>query len=303
MATFQTMMKSNHSRLAIFSLLKRTISKETVALFLFLFGTGPLSADEPAPVSKMNEQENKQEVVSTFSIVAYDPATKEWGIGVASKFLAVGHVVPWAKAEQGAIATQSFANTTYGPEGLKLLSDGASASEVLKQLTDSDPMRANRQVGLVDKFGNAATFTGEKCLPWAGGKTGENFACQGNILAGPEVIEKMAKAFEDSEGSLTWRIMDALEAADEAGGDIRGRQSAAILVVKEGAGYAGFNDRMIDFRVDDHETPIQELGRILSLKLERPGSKEKDADDESVTEKSGAEKSDTNKSDADKDSE
>ncbi|MBT5017974.1 MAG: DUF1028 domain-containing protein [Planctomicrobium sp.] len=214
-------------------------------------------------------QQQKQEVVSTFSIVAYDPNTKEWGIGVASKFLAVGHVVPWAKAGQGAIATQSFANTTYGPEGLKLLKSGAPASEVIKVLTDADPMRANRQLGIVDQTGEAATFTGEKCLPWAGGKIGDYFACQGNILAGPEVIDDMAKSFEESKGPLAWRIMEALKAADAAGGDIRGRQSAAILVVKEDAGYAGLNDRMIDFRVDDHETPIQELDRILGLKLKR----------------------------------
>lgn len=222
---------------------------------------------------------NKQEVVSTFSIVAYDPETKEWGIGVASKFLAVGHVVPWAKAGQGAIATQSFANTTYGPEGLKLLKSGAPASEVIKVLTDADPMRANRQVGIVDQTGEAATFTGEKCLPWAGGKTGDYYACQGNILAGPEVIDDMSKAFEESKGPLAWRIMEALKAADAAGGDIRGRQSAAILVVKEGAGYAGLNDRMIDFRVDDHETPIRELDRILGLKLKRLVEKTKEDPD------------------------
>lgn len=217
-----------------------------------------------------------QKVVSTFSIVAYDPVEKEWGIGVASKFLAVGHVVPWAKAEEGAVATQSFANTSYGPQGLKLLAEGGSAEDVIQALTAADPMRANRQIGIVDKSGHSATFTGEKCLPWAGGKTGEHYACQGNILAGPEVIEKMAATFESSEGPLTWRIMDALKAADEAGGDIRGRQSAAILVVKEGAGYGGFNDRMIDFRVDDHQTPIAELERIVSLKLKRPTVEEKE---------------------------
>ncbi len=252
-----------------------SILKTLAVLFPVLAMSHLLCADEPAPTPELNGQK----VVSTFSIVAYDPETKEWGIGVASKFLAVGHVVPWAKAGQGAIATQSLANTTYGPKGLKLLKEGLPATEVLKQLTDSDPQRASRQVGLVDKSGNAATYTGEKCLPWAGGKTGDHFACQGNILAGPEVIDKMANAFEKSEGPLTWRIMDALKAADEAGGDIRGRQSAAILVVKEGAGYAGFNDRMIDFRVDDHETPIQELARIVSLKLKQPEKTEKTEED------------------------
>ncbi len=247
--------------------------KGLVSLLILIFAYGPVFAED---ASKTDSQK-KQQVVSTFSIVAYDPDTKEWGIGVASKFLAVGHVVPWAKSGHGAIATQSFANTTYGPEGLKLLLEGKSAADVVQVLTDADPKRANRQVGVVDKFGNAATFTGEKCLPWAGGKTGEHYACQGNILAGPEVIEEMSKTFEASKGLLAWRIMQALEAADKAGGDIRGRQSAAILIVKEGAGYAGLNDRMIDFRVDDHETPIQELGRILSLKVKRP---EKETEDQ-----------------------
>lgn len=210
--------------------------------------------------------------VATFSIVAYDPDEQAWGIGVASKFLAVGHVVPWAKAEVGAIATQSFANTAYGPEGLKLLQSGKPAEEVIRLLTDADAQRANRQVGIVDRNGNAATYTGEKCLPWAGGKTGKFYACQGNILAGPEVIDRMADAYEANDGPLAWRIMAALEAAEAAGGDIRGRQSAAILVVKENGGYAGYNDRMIDFRVDDHESPIPELARILALKLKKPES-------------------------------
>ncbi len=246
--------------------------KGLVSLLCLTIASGPLLAEE----SSKTDSSKKQQVVSTFSIVAYDPDTKEWGIGVASKFLAVGHVVPWAKSGHGAIATQSFANTTYGPEGLKLLREGKSAAEVIQVLTDADDMRANRQVGVVDNLGNAATFTGEKCLPWAGGKTGEHYACQGNILAGPEVIDEMSKSFETSQGTLAWRIMEALEAADKAGGDIRGRQSAAILVVKEGAGYAGLNDRMIDFRVDDHKTPIEELGRILSLKVKRPEKVEKD---------------------------
>lgn len=245
-----------------------TNTKKSFSFSLIIFFAASLHAEDlPDRI-----EAPKQQVVSTFSIVAYDPGTKEWGIGVASKFLAVGHVVPWAKAGQGAVATQSFANTTYGPEGLKLLAQGAPASEVIKVLTDADPMRANRQLGIVDQAGEAATFTGEKCLPWAGGKTGDFYACQGNILKGPEVIENMAKTFESTKGPLAWRIMDALAAADEAGGDIRGRQSAAILVVKEGGGYAGLNDRMIDFRVDDHQTPIVELERILGLKLKRPAT-------------------------------
>jgi uncharacterized Ntn-hydrolase superfamily protein len=212
----------------------------------------------------------KDDAVHTFSIVAYDPDKQEWGVGVASKFLAVGAVVPWAKAGVGAIATQSLANTTYGPKGLELLAQGKSAEEVLKTLTDDDKGKANRQVGILDAKGNPATFTGEKCNAWAGGKTGNHYACQGNILAGEAVVNDMAKAYEDAKGPLAWRIIAALEAAEKAGGDKRGKQSAAILVVREGKGYAGFNDRMIDFRVDDHANPIDELGRILGLRMKRP---------------------------------
>jgi uncharacterized Ntn-hydrolase superfamily protein len=207
---------------------------------------------------------------STFSIVAHDPVRKEWGIGVASKFLAVGAVVPWAKADAGAVATQSFANTTYGPRGLELLAKGKSADEVIKLLTDDDKQKDVRQVGIVDAQGNPATFTGSKCQPWAGGKTGKHYACQGNILAGEKVVDAMAKAFEEAKGPLAWRIMAAMEAGDQAGGDRRGKQSAAILVVRDRGGYGGFNDRAIDFRVDDHADPIPELARILALRGGRP---------------------------------
>jgi len=191
-------------------------------------------------------------------------------VAVASKFLAVGAVVPWAKAGVGAIATQSHANTTYGPKGLELLSQGKSAEEVIKLLTDEDKGKDVRQVGIIDAKGNAATFTGTKCNAWAGGKTGKHFACQGNILAGEAVVNDMAMAFEGSSGPLAWRLLAALESAEKAGGDSRGKQSAAILVVREKSGYSGFNDRMIDFRVDDHANPVQELGRILGLRLKRP---------------------------------
>jgi uncharacterized Ntn-hydrolase superfamily protein len=208
--------------------------------------------------------------VNTFSIVAYDPAKKEWGVGVASKFLAVGAVVPWAKAGVGAIATQSFANTTYGIKGLDLLSQGKSADEVVKILTERDDQRDVRQVGIVDAQGNAATYTGSACNPWAGGKTGKHYACQGNILTDEAVVDSMAKAFERTKGPLAWRIMAALEAAEAKGGDSRGKQSAALLVVRVKGGYGGLNDRMIDFRVDDHSGPVQELGRVLSLRLKRP---------------------------------
>jgi uncharacterized Ntn-hydrolase superfamily protein len=214
--------------------------------------------------------ESSDQPVSTFSIVACDPDHQEWGIGVASRFLAVGSVVPWARAPAGAIATQSFANTSYGPRGLKLLAEGKPATEVLELLINEDGEKSTRQVGIVDHDGAAATFTGKDCKPWAGGRTGKHFACQGNLLAGPEVLEMMEQAFTTADGPLAWRIMDALKAGDQAGGDVRGKQSAAILVVREHAGYGGFNDRMIDFRVDDHPEPISELARILSLRLKRP---------------------------------
>jgi uncharacterized Ntn-hydrolase superfamily protein len=209
--------------------------------------------------------------VNTFSIVAYDPDRQEWGVAVASKFLAVGAVVPWAKAGVGAIATQSHANTSYGLKGLELLGQGKSAEEVIKLLTEEDEGKDVRQVGIIDAKGNAATFTGAKCTEWAGGKTGKYYACQGNILAGEGVVNDMAKAFEEAKGPLAWRLMAALEAAEKAGGDKRGKQSAAILVVRDKAGYGGFNDRLIDFRVDDHANPVEELARILALRLPRPG--------------------------------
>jgi len=207
--------------------------------------------------------------IHTFSIVAYDPERKEWGIGVASRFLAVGAVVPWAKAGVGAVATQAAANTSYGPKGLELLAEGKSAEEVIKSLTDADQRKDVRQVGIIDANGKAATYTGAKCNAWAGGKTGKHYACQGNILTGEAVVNDMAKAFEEAKGPLAWRIMAALEAAEKAGGDKRGKQSAAILVVREKSGFGG-NDRMIDFRVDDHGKPVEELARILSLRLRRP---------------------------------
>ncbi|MEW4487055.1 DUF1028 domain-containing protein [Thalassoglobus sp. JC818] len=239
-----------------------------------------LCADEPTPDS------DRPQIVATFSIVAYDPEEEAWAIGVASKFLAVGHVVPWAESDAGAIATQSLANTSYGPNGLALLRDGKSAEEVLETLIEADEQKQKRQVGIVDRSGNAATFTGEECLPWCGGKTGNHYACQGNILAGPEVIENMAAAYEKSEKPLAWRVMEALQAADQSGGDIRGRQSAAILVVKDGAGYGGFNDRMIDLRVDDHEAPIKELARILQLKLSPSDESQEEKDSEESADQS-----------------
>ncbi len=201
----------------------------------------------------------------TFSIVARDPQTGELGIAVQSKFLAVGAVVPWAKAGIGAIATQSWANTTYGPRGLELLASGLPASEVLAQLTRDDDRRASRQVGIVGITGAPATYTGEECFPWAGGLIGEHYACQGNILVGEETVLAMARTFEETTGHLCDRLAAALAAGQTAGGDSRGQQSAALLVVRERGGYEGFNDRYIDLRVDDHPHPINELHRILQL--------------------------------------
>jgi len=203
----------------------------------------------------------------TFSIVAYDPVNQDWGVAVASKFFAVGSVVPWAKAGVGAVATQAFANTSFGPRGLLLLEQGADAEAALKVLASSDSGRAQRQVGIVDAKGNGATYTGEKCNAWAGGVEGVNFVCQGNILAGEKVVKAMAKAFETGRGELAERLMAALEAGDAAGGDSRGRQSAAILVVRSGGGYGGWDDRYLDIRVDDDPQPIRELRRMIETGL------------------------------------
>ncbi|MBA2287236.1 MAG: DUF1028 domain-containing protein [Ktedonobacteraceae bacterium] len=201
----------------------------------------------------------------TFSIVARDPQTGELGIAVQSKFLAVGAVVPWAKAGVGAIATQSFAHTGYGPRGLEFLTDGLSAAQIVARLTAEDEERDQRQVGVVGVTGEPATYTGSACFPWAGGRVGEHYACQGNILVGQETVQAMARTFEDTPGLLCDRLLAALAAGQEAGGDSRGQQSAALLVVRERGGYGGFNDRFIDLRVDDHPQPIAELKRILQL--------------------------------------
>ena len=206
--------------------------------------------------------------VATFSIVAFDPKTGELGVAVQSRFLAVGAVVPWAKAGVGAIATQSLANTNYGPECLKLLAGGSTPEDVVKRVTEADPQRAVRQLGIVNAAGKAATFTGGECNAWAGGRIGANFAAQGNILAGEAVVIAMAASFEksaDGEKELGQRLIDALKAGQAAGGDKRGMQSAALLIVREGWGYAGLNDRHRDLRVDDHAEPIAELQRIYEL--------------------------------------
>ncbi len=201
----------------------------------------------------------------TFSIVAFDPEDKAWGIAVASKFPAVGAVVPWARADAGAVATQSFANTSFGPRGLDLMAGGSSAEEALAKLLENDPDKELRQVGLVDAQGRAATFTGSGCFAWAGGLIGNGYACQGNILAGEQVVKALEKGFLDAKSDLPARLHAALLAGDRAGGDRRGQQSAAIYVVKAGAGYAGFNDRWMDYRVDDHADPVPRLGELIEM--------------------------------------
>ncbi|MFW6063385.1 MAG: DUF1028 domain-containing protein [Chloroflexota bacterium] len=206
--------------------------------------------------------------IATFSIVAYDPAREEWGVAVQSKFLAVGAVVSWARAGAGAVATQSYANVMYGPDGLRLMGDdGLSAEETIAALTEADENRSLRQVGVVDSKGRAAAFTGEECYDWAGHHVGDGFTCQGNILI-PGTVEAMAQRFQEvrgGDGELADWLVEALAAGQAAGGDSRGRQSAAVLVVREGGGYGGNNDLYLDLRVDDHPTPIKELQRLVEM--------------------------------------
>jgi len=201
----------------------------------------------------------------TFSIVACDLDEQSWGVAVASKFPAVGAVVPWAQAKTGAVATQSFANTSFGPRGLAMMTTGLSASEALARLLEDDADKDLRQVGLVDARGGSATFTGSGCYNWAGGIAGNGYAIQGNILKSGRVVSAMEKAFLNKEGSLPARLHAALLAGDRAGGDKRGRQSSAIYVVKPKGGYGGYIDRWIDYRVDDHTDPVPRLGELLEL--------------------------------------
>jgi uncharacterized Ntn-hydrolase superfamily protein len=199
----------------------------------------------------------------TYSLVARDG--KQWGVAVQSKFLAVGSVVPWAEPEVGAIATQAYANPRYGPDGLVLLREGLSAAEVVERLVAADDGRAERQLGVVDADGGAASWTGTECMDWAGHRTGDGCAAQGNILVGPETVDALAETFEAATGSLAERLIEALAAAQAAGGDRRGQQSASLLVVERGGGYAHMSDVLVDLRVDDHETPIDELRRLYGL--------------------------------------
>jgi len=202
---------------------------------------------------------------STFSIVAFDSQANELGIAVESKFLSVGAVVPWAQAGVGAIATQSWANTSYGPRGLRMLKQGLTPKQVGAKLIANDPGAAQRQFGIVDARGRAFTYTGKDCYDWAGGIIGKNFSAQGNILASPTVVDALASTFEKTHGALAERLVAALAAGQAAGGDRRGQESAALLVVRPKGGYGGYNDRYIDLRVDDHPAPIEELKRLLDL--------------------------------------
>jgi uncharacterized Ntn-hydrolase superfamily protein len=202
---------------------------------------------------------------STFSIVAADPATREVGVAVQSKFLSVGAAVPWVSADAGAVATQAWANTTYGPRGLALLREGRAPAAVIAELIRDDAAAEDRQVGVVTPDGAAATFTGAGCMDWAGGVAGDGYAAQGNILAGAGVVRALAETFEQTRGALADRLIAALMAGQAAGGDRRGQQSAALYIAKPGGGYAGFNDRYVDLRVDDHAEPIAELARLLEL--------------------------------------
>ena len=208
----------------------------------------------------------REPTVATYSLAACDLAAGQWGVATQSKFLGVGSVVPWAEPQAGAVATQAYANPRYGPEGLALLRDGASADEVVRTLTDADGDRDHRQLGVVDARGGSATFTGSACMDWAGGSTGPCFAAQGNILVGAETVQALATTFQATAGKpLAVRLLECLAAAQAAGGDRRGQQSASVLVVQRNGGYAGLSDILVDLRVDDHERPIQELRRIYRL--------------------------------------
>jgi uncharacterized Ntn-hydrolase superfamily protein len=209
----------------------------------------------------------------TYSIVALDPATGDLGVAVQSKFLAVGAVVPWAQAGVGAVATQSFANVTFGPGGLARLASGMAAAHVLERLVSADPLRSQRQVGIVDAHGGSATHTGGACFAWAGGLTGPGFAAQGNILARASVVDGLADTLLAGGRPFPELLIACLAAADAQGGDRRGRESASLLVVRANAGYGGGNDRWIDLRVDHDDDPIGQLGRLLDLQrlyLDRP---------------------------------
>jgi len=227
--------------------------------------------------------------VSTYSLAACDLEAGRWGVATQSKFLGVGSIVPWAEAQVGAVATQSYANPRYGADGLALLREGLTAEEVVERLTSADDGREHRQLGIVDREGRSATFTGAECQSWAGGRTGPCYAAQGNILVSGETVDAIAETFEATAGKpLEERLLDCLDAAQAAGGDSRGQQSAALLVVEKDGGYAGLWDVLFDLRVDDHERPLEELRRIYALHVAIFGQTPKDewirVDDELGTE-------------------
>lgn len=237
---------------------KHILVRSTIVLLCVnvLLTLGQPLQGQPVPESGHN-------IISTFSIVARDSTNGELGVAVASRFFAVGSVVPWAKADIGAVATQSFANTSFGPRGLELLENGATPEEAIHILIGADTDPGKRQVGIVSAEGKSSTYTGKECISWAGGRSGPNYAAQGNILACDSVVIAMEAAFLQTKGTLADRLYAALLAGDTKGGDKRGRQSAAMLVVKKNAGYGGFTDRAIDIRIDDHPEPFKELGRLL----------------------------------------
>src|SRR5438132_9196030 len=202
---------------------------------------------------------------ATYAIAACDLEAGQWGVATQSKFLAVGSVVPWAEPGVGAIATQAYANPRYGPEGLALLREGLSAEEVVERLTSADDGRDHRQLGVVDGQGRAASHTGSECMEWAGGRIGSCYAAQGNILVSAETVDAIAETFERTTGSLAERLIDCLDAAQAAGGDRRGQQSAALLIVEKDGGYAGLSDVVVELRVEDHERPLEELRRLYGL--------------------------------------
>ena len=203
--------------------------------------------------------------IATYSIAACDLDAGQWGVATQSKFLAVGSVVPWAEPRVGAIATQAYANPRYGSEGLGLLREGLSAEEVVQRLTAADEGRDQRQLGVVDREGRSASFTGAECLDWAGGRTGPCYAAQGNILVSAATVDAIAETFESSMGTLAERLLDCLDAAQAAGGDRRGQQSSALLVVEQDGGYAKLSDTIVELRVEDHELPLTELRRLYRL--------------------------------------
>ena len=204
--------------------------------------------------------------IATYSLCACDLDAGQWGVVTQSKFLAVGAIVPWAEPGVGAVATQSFANPRYGPDGLALLRTGLQAEQVVEQLTAADADRGLRQLGVVDAHGGSATFTGPGCHAWAGGRTGFGYAAQGNILVSGGTVDALAATFESTVGRpLAVRLLESLAAGEAAGGDRRGRQSAALLVVERGGGYGGLSDVLVDLRVDDHPEPIDELHRLFEI--------------------------------------